>query len=112
MEVSLNERTPIIVLTGDPSENEKNKCLNILQATAFLVKPVPIFRLNRTLRNIFNKEENKLEVMKKNNKKIILLIENNKLLSNLIRNSLEDYEFIQAFTIAEVMINSVYYNNI
>ena len=40
-EKTKNERnTPIIVMTGDPNMEERQKCLDILGVSAFLVKPI------------------------------------------------------------------------
>ena len=111
---------PIIVLTGDPSENEKNKCLNILKANAFLTKPISMLEFNRELRKIFVKEEVKEgEGIEVKDKKLILVVDDNKLLNNLIKLFLaDDYEVIQAYSVAEVNIflytnifNRVYQNS-
>ena len=95
---------PIIVLTGDPSENEKKKCLNILKANAFLTKPISMLEFNRELRKIFEEEEVKEgERQEIRDIKIILVIDDNKLLNNLIKLFLtDDYEVIQAYSVAEV----------
>ena len=95
---------PIIVLTGDPSENEKHKCLQILKANAFLTKPVSLGQLHNSFEGIFRIEEEGDEnnfqqeiIIKK-----ILIVEDDKLLNNLITQFLANYEVIQAYSIQEV----------
>ncbi len=43
------KETPIIVISGNPSENERAKCLNILGANIFLSKPVTLLMIEKAL---------------------------------------------------------------
>ena len=107
----MRREIPIIVLTGDPSENEKSKCLNILKANTFLVKPISILQFNKELRKVIKIEESKEEYKEAQNesKNLILVVEDDKLLSNLMKMFLLDnYELIHAYTIKEVSIIYIY----
>ena len=54
-------RTPIIVISGNPSEEERAKCLDILGANVFISKPFTIAMLENALLCIRNaKNENLL----------------------------------------------------
>ena len=106
LKIAKQQQVSIIVLTGDPSENEKSKCLNILEVNEFLVKPVTLYQLNKTFNTIFRREENKREEIEYQEKSIkrVLVIDDDKLLNNLIRQFLDQYEVIQAYSIREVPI--------
>ena len=105
----LDTKIPIIVLTGDPSENERDKCLNILKADSFLVKPVSILQLTGQLSKIFSSPyiEQPLSTKRKN-KKVILIVEDETLLNNLVKHFLSDYEVLQAFSVEEVYTLYIY----
>ena len=94
---------PIMVLTGDPSENERDKCLNILKANAFLIKPISMLAFNRELRRIMRREDQKEggDCITER-KKLVLVIEDDKLLSNLMKMFLTDFDIIQAYSVKEV----------
>ena len=101
------------MLTGDPTENERNKCLNILNANAFLTKPVSMYEITREFRKVMQREEHKdnEEESKTISKKLILVVEDDKLLSNLIKMFLEDYEIIQSYSNADVIHIYIYIYN-
>ena len=92
------------MLTGDPSESEKNKCLNILKVNSFLNKPISIHQFSVQLRRIFKNMdyEEELKESKSNNEKVVLLIEDDALISNLVKHFLSNYEALQAYSIKEV----------
>ena len=53
LEISKGDnRIPIIVLSGDPSENEKAKCISDYGADAFLNKPLKLSALQITISEI------------------------------------------------------------
>ena len=106
----MESKIPIIVLTGDPSENEREKCINILKADAFLVKPVSILQLTSQLRKIFQEPLNKSQtnVLEPKHKKIILIVEDEILLSNLFAHFLTNYNVMQAYTVEEVQYIYIY----
>ena len=95
---------PIIVLTGDPSEN-KYKWLNILKVNAFMMKPISILEFTKELRKIFVEgfEVKNKEGLEVRDKKLILVVSYDKLENNLIKLCLTDnYEVIQAYSVYEV----------
>ena len=59
MKIEEDKRTLIMVITGEPSQNERNKCLNILKANSFLIKPINHENLHREIQNLFALEEEK-----------------------------------------------------
>ena len=97
-------RIPIIVLTGDPSENERKNCLNILKVHSFLNKPVSIHQFMVELRKIFKNSDNEEEIQREETgrKKVILIIEDDTLLNNLVKHFLSDYEVFQAYSVKNV----------
>ena len=99
-----SSRIPIIVLTGDPSENERKNCLNILKVNSFLNKPVSIHQFTVELRKIFKNSDNEEEIKRAETgrKKVILIIEDDTLLNNLVKHFLSDYEVIQAYSVKDV----------
>ena len=99
-----------MVLTGEPSAKEKTNCLNILKANAFLLKPISLHHFHKSIQTVLKKEESKsnIEDSQKNVIRTILLVEDDKLLSNLIRQFLEGYEVIQAYTIEDVIYIYIY----
>ena len=104
---------PIIVLAGDPSENERKRCLNILKVNSFLNKPVSIHQFTVQLRKIFDTSENEEEVKYPDSQRrnYILIVEDDTLLNNLVKHFLSDFEVLQAYSVKEVSQN-VYFNNI
>ena len=99
------------MLTGDPSESEKNKCLNILKVNSFLNKPISIHLFSVELRKIFKNVNNEEEMKESepNNKKLILLVEDDALISHLIKHFLSDYEVLQAYSVKEASTYSNIY---
>ena len=89
---------PIIVLTGDQSENEKNKCLNILKVKAFMTKPISFLEFTQKLRKLFREGQ---EVG--GDKKILLVINSDKYMNNLTKLFLTGhYKVIQAYSVTDV----------
>ena len=96
------------MLTGDPSESEKNKCLNILKVNSFFNKPISIQQFVVELRKIFNNMGNDEEIkdQESNSKgKVVLVIEDDALISNLVKHFLDDYAILQAYSVKEVNPN-------
>ncbi len=92
------------MLTGDPSKDEKRKCINILEVNAFLNKPVSIHQITVELRKIF-KHDDPEEDMKQSviqRKQRILVIEDDALLNNLVTHFLSNYEVVQAYSVKDV----------
>ena len=108
------KRIPIIVLTGDPSENERNKCINILKANAFLTKPICMGEFTMQLRKVIKMEEEKEEEGEPliTQRRLVILVEDDKLLSNLMKMFLTNYNVIQAYSIKEVLIYIYIYSHI
>jgi CheY-like chemotaxis protein len=99
------EKTPILVITGDPSENEKLKCLNILEADGFMNKPIKINVLKKHIKSCLgfysNEEEKKEEEMTEEEKeeekvereKEIIIIEEDHFSSEVLAVSLSSEGF-------------------
>ena len=96
------------MFTGEPSVNEKNKCLNILKVNAFFNKPISIQQFSVQLRRIFTNvdKEEELKDQISSRKELVLLIEDDALISNLVKHFLSDYEVLQAYTVKEVTFSS------
>ena len=55
--------TPIIVISGNPTENEKVKCMDVLGANYFLSKPVTLHMIQKVLFKICGRTEKRMEMM-------------------------------------------------
>ena len=114
------KKTPILVITGDPSENEKLKCLNVLEANGFMNKPIKLCILKENIKKIFGicndmEEEEKLESFlleedhfETNLKNEVVIIDNDKLSTGRLVLSLQkkDYTVTEFFNHQQV---SFYY---
>ena len=56
------KETPIIVISGNPSENERAKCLTILGANIFLSKPVTLLMIEKALIELRTRKQSKTNI--------------------------------------------------
>ena len=108
---------PILVLTGkcsvlydlclgDPSENEKFKCLSILKANAFMNKPIQLDLLKNNIRKaIVNNLSQRNGVEGENTQ--ILIIDDDSLSGSMMIRILKNNQFKanQAITIKQVIFS-------
>ena len=93
------EETPIIVISGDPSENEKAKCLQVLGANKFLCKPVTLYMIETALIEILNAQtehEETSEIMQQiveERKLQILVVDDDIYCSHIFTRQLIDYNY-------------------
>jgi DNA-binding response OmpR family regulator len=95
--------TPIIITTGDPSENERLSCLQI-GANGFLTKPIRMKKMITLMKSIFvnvsDAERNRHGNYKEN--VIIMIVDEDGESSNSTKRFLENYFCIQCFSYEEV----------
>ena len=101
------KRTPIIVISGDPSENEKVKCLDILGANAFISKPLTFELLQLELIKIDEDSDRPIECnLQKGAKEILIfVIDDDQFSSKILTKQLENNglnNYITAFTAYDV----------
>ena len=90
------EETPIIVISGDPTENEKAKCLDVLGANKFLSKPVTLYMIEKALIEIFNvdqEESQPIMAFVEERKLQILVVDDDIYCSHILTKQLIDYNF-------------------
>ena len=99
-------KIPIIVLTGEPSENEKSICLNILGVDEYLSKPASFNRLTESIHSVFDMAIiNKRKQSKVHRDlKGILIVDDDQLCSFLTKQFLSGMNILihQAFTLKTV----------
>jgi response regulator RpfG family c-di-GMP phosphodiesterase len=91
----------IIVTTGDPSENEKMRCLN-MGANDFLAKPIRMKQLSESLKKLFCSPKIEKEV-KALSEITILIIDDDTFSSDIAKRFLtKEYHIIQAYSSQQV----------
>jgi response regulator RpfG family c-di-GMP phosphodiesterase len=95
------------VTTGDPSENEQMRCLN-LGANEFLTKPVRMRQLGESLKKLFMQSNS--EVQEEIFDLTVLIIDDDMFSSDIMKRYLiNKYHILQASTYEEVFILSYSY---
>jgi signal transduction histidine kinase/DNA-binding response OmpR family regulator len=99
-------QTPIIVTTGDPSENERLSCLQI-GANEFLAKPIRMKKIvtlmKKILVNVSAADRNRNENYKED--VIILIVDEDRESSNNTKIFLHNYFCIQCFSYEEAIVS-------
>ena len=104
-------KIPIIVLTGEPSENEKNICINLLGVEEYLSKPASFNRLTEAIQKILAPGYLSSKRKKTGEQRIakgILIIDDDQFSSFLTKQFLSGGNNTivhQAFTLETVFIN-------
>ena len=105
--LSIPKKIGIIVTTGDPSENEQMRCLN-LGANEFLTKPVRMRQLGESLKKLFMQSNS--EVQEEIFDLTVLIIDDDMFSSDIMKRYLiNKYHILQASTYEEVFILSYSY---
>ena len=99
-------KIPIIVLTGEPSENEKNICKNILGVDEYLNKPASFNRLTEAIHRILDRKADQVKNINSEVilNKAILIIDDDKFCSFLTKQFLSNMNTVihQAYTLQTV----------
>ena len=90
------------MITGDRSENEKLRCLN-LGANAFLNKPIRFNKLKEVLKSQLLKKTESLIVPLRNGNATIMIIDDDPFNSSIHKNYLTNYLCLQCFSKKEVI---------
>ena len=106
-------KIPVLVLTGESDDAERNICKNMLGVDEYFNKPVPLQQLTQAIKSILKpKRANSRHEMPlvQNRRKDILIFEDNELCSFLTKQFVSAYNIVvhQAYTLKPVSIHIIY----
>ena len=103
--------TPIIITTGDPSENERLSCLQI-GANEFLTKPIRRKKIVTLMKKVLASDVDRNRNGNYKEDVIIMIVDEDGESSNWTKRFLENYFCIQCFSYEEVDLFSLICNDI
>ena len=104
----------IIVITGEPTENERNMCIYTFAANDFLIKPISFDQLSNSIGNVFLQSPNPScdsKALRECSRKLILIVDDDPYSSFITKQCLEvlNYPILQSYSIKEVRYIQVLY---
>ena len=100
----------IMIVTGEPSENERKICLELLRADSFLQKPIQFEDLLKELDKLFSKSapikrRSSMKNIHLNSRRNILILDDDTMCSSIVKEFLVPfgYTILQSFTIQNVL---------